>query len=271
MIRPAVKFLNTTGARLRQAKEIGLKALAEMRGGASKPSHYEWAYEAHARTRSAEDAVGRKSNWDLMGRIELAYLLQAGLEPNYTLLDFGCGTGRLAVRAIPYLQGGHYIGTDISETMLTNARSLIATQFESPRARITWLKQEDETFPVATHSVDIACAFSVFTHMEPEDMYRYLKSLRQVLKADGVFVFSCLPLSLAASREIFLKEAELPLEARWSRIRSFTCSTDLVESILELANWRTESWYPGDRPVVAVPGDPTLRALGQSVCVARPR
>ena len=58
-------------------------------------------------------------DYELIGRIELGLLLMEGLRPDSTLVDFGCGTGRLAVHVIPRLQrGGRYIGIDISETML---------------------------------------------------------------------------------------------------------------------------------------------------------
>src|SRR5687768_10263038 len=61
---------------------------------------YEHAYEALARTHVGDDAVGG-GDFDLIGRIERDLLLMEGLKPTDTLIDFGCGNGRLAIHAIP--------------------------------------------------------------------------------------------------------------------------------------------------------------------------
>src|SRR5581483_61627 len=122
-------------------------------------------------------------------------------------VDFGCGTGRLAVHVIPYLHGGHYIGIDVSRPMLDGARRRVARVVPAPPARVSWIQQTRPVFPLPDRSVDVICAFSVFTHVEHEDTYRYLADARRIIRPDGRFVFSCLPLSLPIARTIFLREA----------------------------------------------------------------
>jgi ubiquinone/menaquinone biosynthesis C-methylase UbiE len=91
-----------------------------------------------------------------------------GLKPGDTLVDLGCGTGRLAVHAIPWLgEGGRYIGIDISKTMLAQARRLIDQRIPSPSCSVEFLHQTTPHFPLLNKSVDMVCAFSVFTHMYP--------------------------------------------------------------------------------------------------------
>ena len=107
----------------------------------------------------------------------------------------------------------------------------------------------------------MVCAFSVFTHMEHEDSYRYLLDAFRVVRPGGSFVFSCLPLDLPAAQEIFVAEAALPVAERWRRVRAVTTSRDLMDAISTLAGWRVTDWYGGDHPFL----DQT--ALGQSVCV----
>lgn len=79
--------------------------------------HYRALYEAHSRDHRSDDVIGAGS-FDLIGRMELALLLKAGMKPTDTVLDFGCGVGRLAVYLVPVLNGGHYIGTDIAQAIL---------------------------------------------------------------------------------------------------------------------------------------------------------
>src|SRR4051812_48971736 len=67
-------------------------------------SVYESLYEAVAQS-LGDDAVGG-GDYNEIGEIELDVLRACGLEPHSALLDFGCGNGRLAIHAVPFLQRG---------------------------------------------------------------------------------------------------------------------------------------------------------------------
>lgn len=229
------------------------------------PNIYEALYETHGKLFSDEDVVGA-GDFDLIGRIELGVLLMEGLRPTDTLVDFGCGTGRLAVHAIPRLVGGHYIGVDISQSMLDKAQTRIRWSIPKP-CRVSWIKQTAAAFPFEDRSVDMICAFSVFTHIEHEDTYRYLKDALRVIRPGGRFIFSCLPLSLPAAEAVFLESARDDLESRWRKVRNVTTSMELMEAIARLAGWTRLRWYAGNERTIRLPdtGEPT--ALGQSTCV----
>ncbi len=233
-------------------------------GEPDRPDIYEALYEAHARSHSDHDVVGA-GLFDLIGRRELSVLTAEGLTPASTLVDLGCGIGRMAVHAIPFLVGGHYIGTDIAPSMLERAQARIAPVVPEPPCRVSWVKQVGTNFAVPDRSVDAFCAYSVFTHIEHEDTFNFLVDARRAVRPGGIFVFSCLPMDLQASREIFLASAAMDYAGRWSVVRNVTTSVDLMESIARLAGWRVRRWYPGDEENVLVDG--RLHAFGQSVCV----
>jgi len=236
-------------------------------GVQGRPSRiYETLYEAWGKTHSDEEVVG-ESDFDLVGRIELGLLLAEGFKPTHTLVDFGCGTGRLAVHAIPALSGGHYIGIDVAPSMLEKAERRVRSVVPRPPCRVSWMLQPTSAFPLADASVDVICAFSVFTHIEHEDTYRYLKDALRVIRPGGRFVFSCLPLSLEYARRAFVNEAAETVEARWSRIRTVTTSVDLMDAIARLAGWVPLRWYAGDEPNIRAAGTAEMHALQQSVCV----
>src|SRR5215211_4071190 len=69
---------------------------------------YENLYETYARELEIDQVVG-PGDFDLIGRIELALLQMEGLKPEDTLVDLGCGIGRLAVHVIPTLTEGSYV------------------------------------------------------------------------------------------------------------------------------------------------------------------
>ncbi len=218
---------------------------------------YERAYEAIAATLPAAAAIGG-GDFDLFGRIELGLLQLEGVRPSDTVVDFGCGTGRLAVQLVPYLQGGRYLGIDISTGMLREA----ARRTRSDGCQVEWRHQRTERFDLPDASVDALVAFSVFTHMEAEDSYRYLAEALRVVRPGGKLLFSCLPLSLHEARQVFLSSARLDLAERWAQVRNIVTTEETMETLAILAGWKVVRWHRGDQ--AAVPG---LPPLGQSTCV----
>jgi ubiquinone/menaquinone biosynthesis C-methylase UbiE len=203
----------------------------------------------------------------LIGRISLGVLVMEGLKPGDTLVDLGCGTGRLAVHAIPWLgEGGRYIGIDISKTMLSHARALIDQRIPSPLCSVEFLHQTTPTFPLPDKSVDMVCAFSVFTHMEHEDSYRYLRGARRIVKDGGRFIYSCIPMELAFSRTVFEWQASMDSIDRWAEVRNVTTSRELMDAIARMSGWEPVRWYPGDEPRIRLVDSSDLQASGQSVC-----
>ena len=230
---------------------------------------YENLYETYAREVQADQVVGH-GDFELIGRTELALLQMEGLKPGHTLVDLGCGVGRLAVHVIPTLQGGSYIGIDISDTMLKRAKARIAQAVPNPGCRVTWLKQTTPQFNLPENSVDMMCAFSVFTHMEHEDSYRYLNAALKVVKPGGRFIFSCTPLTASMGKEIFLNSANLDLKTRWKYVRNVTTSLDYIEEIARMAGWSPLRWYAPDVANIGPANNGKLYSLDQACCVLEP-
>jgi hypothetical protein len=113
----------------------------------------------------------------------------------------------------------------------------------------------------------MVCAFSVFTHMEHEDAYRYLKDARRIVRSGGRFVFSCLPMNLEFARDVFLASSEDDERTRWSKVRNVTTSVDLMTTIAQLASWTVLRWWPGDQTNIPMRDTGELFPFVQSVCV----
>jgi SAM-dependent methyltransferase len=236
---------------------------------ARSSKNYEVLYEAHSRKNPLESSIG-DGDFALIGRLELGVLLAEGLEPTDTLVDFGCGTGRLALHAIPRLEGGRYIGVDISKGMLTHARAQVAEAIPSPPCTVEFIHQSRPEFDIPPKSADMVCAFSVFTHMEQEDNYRYMLGVRKIIKDDGLFLFSCLPMELESARGIFLAQARMDSVERWANVRNMTTSREMMEAIARMSGWEPTRWYDGDQPCIRDPLTSEMHSLGQSTCVLRP-
>jgi SAM-dependent methyltransferase len=228
---------------------------------------YRSLYESHAALHPAEAAVG-DGDFDAIGRIELALLCQEGLLPHHTLIDFGCGSGRLAVHAVPYLTAGRYLGIDIAARLIESARHRVENLPHPSRCDVAWRVQTTPEFDLPAATADFLCAFSVFTHTEHEDTFNYLTAARRVVRPGGKLLFSCLPLELAAAREEFRRQAALDFARRWAVVRNVTTSIEFMSQIARLAGWNVHRWYAGDELNITR-GLDAPAALGQSTGVLR--
>ena len=119
------------------------------------------------------------------------------LRPTERVLDVGCGIGRTARHFVSFLHpSGRYDGFDIvSESIRWCQTHLSAAHpsFHFVHADIfnglynPAGTQTSSTFqfPYADGSIDVAFLDSVFTHMYPADVARYLRELRRVLAPGG--------------------------------------------------------------------------------------
>jgi SAM-dependent methyltransferase len=219
-------------------------------GGGDRVLSYEALYEARIRATSPDVAIGTGTlDFDTVGRLELEILRREGLRSTDSLVDLGCGTGRLSVHAIAALDGGRYVGIDISRTMLDAARKRVEGTIPDPRCRVSWVHQTTPAFGLDAASIDMVCAFSVINHMEHEDAYLYLKEALRVVRPGGRFVLSCLPIDTERAREVFLKNASVDVQTRHRRVRHVVTSRDLIAEVARLAGWAPVRWYDGDEEI----------------------
>ena len=129
--------------------------------------------------------VGGK--WDEIGDHQFAFLKQQGLRPKHVLLDIACGSLRLGVKAIPYMQPGHYLGIEKEQQLLDAGveQELGEALLKSKRPRL--LCSSDFSFEQFETPIDMAIAQSLFTHLPPPLIGLCLEKLKPWLKPDGSF------------------------------------------------------------------------------------
>lgn len=118
------------------------------------------------------------------------------LGPDERILDVGCGIGRLARPLVPYLSAsGSYDGFDVSEIAIRWCQRHyrryanfsfkyvnVANTSYNPDGGVT---AENFSFPYADASFDLVFLTSVFTHMMPAAVERYLHEIARVLAPGG--------------------------------------------------------------------------------------
>lgn len=124
------------------------------------------------------------------------FRLVANLPKNARVLEPGCGLGRVAYALAHYLEGtGRYDGFDVSEKAIQIAQSIFAdsnrTSFQhvdlynkmyNPSGTI---HSRAFTFPFPANHFDFTVLTSVFTHMLPDDVRRFLLEIARTLVAGG--------------------------------------------------------------------------------------
>jgi ubiquinone/menaquinone biosynthesis C-methylase UbiE len=142
--------------------------------------------------------VGSVDDFESSGeRLRLRLVDLADLAPSSSVLDIGCGIGRLAGALTSYLsRDGSYKGMDIVPSGIEWCDEHIASNYPNfeftladvfnkeyqPNGR---LRACEYRFPYADETFDLVVLASVFTHMLPVDMEHYIAEISRVLKQSG--------------------------------------------------------------------------------------
>ncbi len=122
------------------------------------------------------DIVGGR--WGETARIQMAVLQSAGMTPQDQLLDIGCGALRLGHLAVPYLDPGHYWGTDASLALMRHGR--LHELADPDRLPLSNLVEDAAfTFPSIPDSITLAIVFGVFPHLSAPALATALTNLRR--------------------------------------------------------------------------------------------
>lgn len=234
-----------------------------------KGAYRRWVQQARFGRSKAEAmklAIG--GQFEAYGQIEADMLRFFGLRPRATLIDVGCGAGRLAIPLSKTHQGA-YLGTDIVPDLVEFARN----SCNRPDWRFEIV--DSLRIPAPDQSADMVCFFSVLTHLLHEQSYLYLEDAKRVLKPDGRIVFSFLEFRMPFHWSVFASTVddargrnEHPLNVFIERDAIHAWAMHLGLAVVDMRN--------GDEPFVPLSGPVTLDGgqvlsergyLGQSICV----
>ena len=125
------------------------------------------------------------------GDLHVAVLRHHGLVDGMNIYDLGCGSGRTAQALSRAGWQGRYKGTDIVEPLVEHQRS------------------HCPGYEAFTHqqSLDMLYAWSVFTHLLPQESYAYMMDIGRALKPGGTFILSFLEITCQAHWDLFESHA----------------------------------------------------------------
>lgn len=153
--------------------------------------HYVLDYRKHVRNLIASHPIDEAmslavgGHYDEIGQIAAEIIIQCGASNTSSIIDLGCGSGRLAKQICLRLPQIQYLGIDVVQELLDYAATKTPPHFR-------YLLNYTPNIPAPDASVDMVVAFSVFTHLYHEESFVYLRDIKRVLRPGGAAVFSFL-------------------------------------------------------------------------------
>lgn len=149
------------------------------------------------------------------------FIQYGGLKPEHSVLDVGCGIGRMAVPLTGFLKG-EYHGFDIVKsgpewcTQNVTPRhpnfhfhhADIKNSMYNPKGTF---EASNFKFPFADETFDFVFLTSVFTHMKPRDVENYLSEISRVLKKNAVSFITMFLLNEESNRLIAENKSALDI------------------------------------------------------------
>jgi SAM-dependent methyltransferase len=174
----------------------------------------------------------------LVAEFQLGVLTSNGLKPNHSVYEIGAGTGRILEALYPFLteSGARYVGIEIVPELVVLANKRI-TSFKKSDISFKVIETEDHETYKPDFKPDFIFAFSVFTHMEAEDIVIKLQQLKEISKPNTIGIFTFLPLEHAFGRSCFLYELNFDTSARYKRVRNISFTFDMAKQLAELGGW----------------------------------
>jgi SAM-dependent methyltransferase len=139
-----------------------------------------------------------EGDFTAVGEEHLRYFIEYGkLRPSQTVLDVGCGVGRMALPLTRYLSDqGEYHGFDPAAEGVAWCTEHITSRFPNFHFQVADLhnefynplgkyNSENFRFPYPDDSFDFIFLTSVFTHLFPDALSNYFSEIVRVLRKGG--------------------------------------------------------------------------------------
>jgi SAM-dependent methyltransferase len=222
-----------------------------------------WNGMAAKSAADARDAVlcGYRTEraFDEAGQADARHLILPFITKRDTVLDVGCGLGRLLKWAAPACRQA--IGLDVSAEMLKRAKQRLAAL---PNVRLKRLPLSLR-FPLPDRSIDFAYFYHVSEHLEREDSFKILAEIRRCLRRSGTALVQFSLIDHPDNQRDFLYWAR---EGDAEGVRSRFYSEPEALTMLGMARFHPQIrlYIPGEFAVIVTKED--RRELGAMPLVA---
>jgi len=172
-----------------------------------------------------------------MDEMALAVLQRLPLAGDETVLDAGCGTGRITAALVDRLPRGRVIGVDASPDMVRRAREVLGERAEVRLADLTGLTLE----------APVDAVFSTATFHWILDHDRLFACLHAALRPGGRLVAQCggagnIAAQIAAADAVAARPGYAPAFAGWRRAHRFAGAEETAAKLADAGFTDVRCW-----------------------------
>lgn len=193
-----------------------------------------WDSVAQTRSDAMYSVAGYndEAEWERSGRSTADDIAaETGLTATDTVLDIGCGAGRVGVHVAPRVH--KWIGADVSREMLGHTRAALGGA-----ANVELIHLTGDGLPASLDGiVDVVYCTTVFMHLEEWDRYRYIQGAFRALKPGGRLYVDSFSLLSPDGWALFEAMAKLPPAERPPHISKASTPQEL-QTFVEKAGFQ---------------------------------
>ncbi len=152
------------------------------------------------------------------------------IRSDQVVLEIGVGGGKTSNLLLKYAQ--RLICADISQKMLDATRARLGSE------RVEYCKLDGISLePLAAHSIDVCFCYDTMVHVEPRDIFNYLRQIPRLLKGDRLCVFHHTHVLSDLGWQKFLRELDINLMGKRHGSAFSVMTNEIMEKFLNELNY----------------------------------
>jgi hypothetical protein len=107
------------------------------------------------------------------------------LKPHHRVVEYGCGSLRVANHVIRYLDPGHFFGLDVVDDFYRMGADLVGPDLIGERRPRLAVISEAAVSDASAFSADLIYSHAVCTHVHPDELDVYFRNLAAIASKPG--------------------------------------------------------------------------------------
>jgi SAM-dependent methyltransferase len=132
---------------------------------------------------------GEKDFWTAGQKAFERYKRISEIEPSKKVVDYGCGSLRLGIHFIQYLDRGHYFGLDVTNDFFQLGQQIIGEEILSEKQPSLSVIDEAGVERAAAFGADFVISNAVSYHVHPDETASYFRNLTILASKPGARLF----------------------------------------------------------------------------------